>query len=348
MVIEMLDEIAPKITAGRRVYALFDSWYVSVERLNNSLNPILPMSSHLAVTGQGCLCDGRCALCKMSVSRKSVLRSGGGPPALQGAMSLKQRVWQILEVDRAGDRLSRAFDIFIISLIALNGLAFVFGTVEDLASAFGSWLDAFERFSIVVFTVEYAGRLWSCVTVPAYAGALKGRLRFMFTPLALVDLLAIAPFYLPFVSFDLRFLRLLRLFRVFRIFKLARYMESLQLLGRVFVQKKEELATTLVVLIVLLIFAASFMYYAEHDTQPRSFPDIPSAMWWAVATLTTVGYGDVYPVSPLGRLLGAVVAILGIGLFALPTAILGSGFLEELQKKRKAPSICPHCGKPLE
>lgn len=263
-------------------------------------------------------------------------------------MALKQRVWQILEVDRAGDKVSRAFDVFIFTLIVLNVLAFILGTVEDIAREFGAYLDGFEQFSVAVFTLEYVARVWSCAAKPAYACPVIGRLRFMLTPLALVDLLAILPFYLPFVGIDLRFVRLLRLFRIFRIAKLARYMESLQLLGRVFMQKKEELATTLVVLIFLLIFAASLMYYAEHPVQPQAFPDIPAAMWWAVATLTTVGYGDVYPVSPLGRLLGAVVAILGIGLFALPTAILGSGFLDEIQKKRKGSRVCPHCGKPLE
>ncbi len=263
-------------------------------------------------------------------------------------MALKQRLWQILEVDQAGDKVSRGFDIFIFTLIALNATAFILGTIEDIARAFGPWLEAFEQFSVAVFTIEYVAHLWCCVAHPAYRHPLKGRLRFALTPLALIDLAAILPFYLPFVALDLRFVRLLRVFRIFRLAKLSRYLQSLQLLGRVFWQKKEELATTFVVLIFLLIFAASFMYYAEHDVQPQAFPDIPSAMWWAVATLTTVGYGDVYPVSPLGRLLGAVVAILGIGLFALPTAILGSGFLDEIQKKRKSDRVCPHCGKPLE
>jgi len=260
---------------------------------------------------------------------------------------LKQRVWQILEVDRAGDRFSRGFDLFIFTLIVLNACAFVLGTVEWVAREFGVWLDILERVSMVIFTVEYVARVWSCTANPAYARPLMGRLRFMATPLALIDLVALLPFYLPFIALDLRFMRLLRLLRILRIARLARYLQSLQLLGRVFMKKKEELAAALVVLFFLLVFASSFMYYAEHEVQPQAFPDIPSAMWWAVATLTTVGYGDVYPISPLGRLLGSVVAILGIGLFALPTAILGSGFLEEIQKQ-KNPAVCPHCGKPLE
>lgn len=263
-------------------------------------------------------------------------------------MALKQRVWCILEMDRAGDRISRAFDIFIFTLIVLNVCAFILGTVEEIASAFGPWLDGLENVSLVVFTVEYVARVWSCVAEPAYSRPLTGRLRFMATPLALIDLAAILPFYLPFVALDLRFVRLLRVFRILRIARLARYLQSLQLLGRVFKQKKEELTTTFVVLIFLLIFASSLMYYAEHDVQPEAFPNIPTAMWWAVATLTTVGYGDVYPISPLGRLLGGIVAVLGIGLFALPTAILGSGFLDEIQKKRKEQPVCPHCGRLLE
>ena len=167
--------------------------------------------------------------------------------------------------------------------------------------------------------------------------------------MALVDLAAILPFYLPlFIKLDLRFVRALRLLRLFRIFKMGRYSSALQMLGRVVRAKKEEIFITALVLIMLLVVASGLMYYIEKDAQPKQFSSIPSAMWWGVATLTTVGYGDVYPVTAAGKILSAVIAILGIGLFALPTGILASGFIEELHKKETGKIICPHCGKEID
>jgi voltage-gated potassium channel len=278
------------------------------------------------------------------LARERPAEEGTTTPAAQdrGHLTLKERVWRILETAQAGDRFSRVFDAFILVLIVLNVLAVILGTVTEVQQRFGTFLGYFEIASVVVFSLEYAARLWSCTTEPAYAHPLRGRLRFGLTPLALIDLLAILPFYLPFIGVDLRLLRMIRLFRVV---KLVRYMESLQLMGRVIRSKKEELIATLAVLLLLLILTSSLMYYVEHPAQPEVFPDIPASMWWAVATLTTVGYGDAYPITSLGKIFGSMAAILGIGLFALPTAILGSGFLEELQK-RKERHICPHCGKP--
>jgi voltage-gated potassium channel len=169
------------------------------------------------------------------------------------------------------------------------------------------------------------------------------------TPLALIDLLAILPFYLPiFVHLDLRIIRILRLFRIFRVFKLARYSESVKILSSVIKRKKEELLIVFFVLFILLIVASSLMYFVENDAQPNVFSSIPMAMWWCIVTLTTVGYGDIYPITVLGRILGGIIALLGIGMFALPTGILASAFAEELQKKHERPKICPHCGKVID
>jgi voltage-gated potassium channel len=206
----------------------------------------------------------------------------------------------------------------------------------------------FEVVSVFIFTVEYILRLWTCVEQDAFSTPLKGRIKFMFTPLAVVDLLAILPFYLPmFITLDLRFLRILRLFRIFRLLKMARYLEHFSLMAAVVRRKKEELIITLFMAFMLLILSASLIYYAEREAQPQAFSSIPRAMWWSVNTLTTVGYGDVYPVTAAGRLLGGVIALLGIGVFALPAGILGSGFVEELQKKKARELRCPHCGRSL-
>lgn len=166
----------------------------------------------------------------------------------------------------------------------------------------------------------------------------------------MIDLFAILPFYLPVFGIDLRFVRALRLMRLLRLLKLGRYSESIRTLGRVITYKKEQLISTLIALLIMLTVASSLMYYAEHEAQPEAFSSIPSAMWWGVATLTTVGYGDVYPVTALGRFLGTLVAMLGIGIFALPAGIIASGFEEEIQKSRRTDGrkIRQHCGKNID
>ncbi len=262
-------------------------------------------------------------------------------------MKLKRRTWEILEIGNEKDRASHYFDGFIFALILLNVAAFIFGTVPAVDEVAGFWLHVFEVFSIAIFTVEYLGRLWSCTTLEKYRHPITGRLRFTATPLALVDLLAILPFYLAFLGIDLRFLRIIRIIRILRIAKLSRYLSSLILFIDVLRNRKEELIMTTTVLVILLIVSSSMMYYAEQEAQPEAFTSIPATMWWSVATLTTVGYGDIFPITVLGKIFGSGVAVIGIGLFALPTAILGSGFIEEINK-RKEKRTCPHCGKSLE
>jgi voltage-gated potassium channel len=161
----------------------------------------------------------------------------------------------------------------------------------------------------------------------------------------LIDLLSILPFYLPLHGLDLRIIRAVRLFRLFRLFKVGRYPQSLNRLANVIKSKKEELVITLFSAIVLLIIASSLMYFIEKEAQPDVFGSIPDAMWWGAVTLTTVGYGDVYPVTLLGKFISASIAVLGIGLFALPAGIIASGFASELQKEKHEKIICPHCGK---
>ena len=262
-------------------------------------------------------------------------------------MVLKRRVHEILAVAAKTDRASRVFDILILSLIGLNIIALVLETVAPIYRRCPLFFDVFEVVSVAVFSVEYALRVWSCTCSSEYASPVAGRLRFVASPMAAIDLLAVLPFYLPFLGLDLRFFRAARLFRLFRVAKLGRYSKALRMLGRVVAAKKEELGVTLFVLSLLLLVASCLLYFAERGAQPEVFSSIPAAMWWAVATLTTVGYGDVYPVTVAGKLIAAVVAILGIGMFALPTGILGAGFIEEVQKPRRPPPICPHCGREI-
>ncbi len=257
---------------------------------------------------------------------------------------LKQRVYRLLESEDEG----RYIDIFIICLITLNVAAVVLGTVDWIYTPYAVFFDAFEIFSVAVFTIEYLLRVWSCTVDPRFSDPVKGRLRFMRTPLAVVDLFAFLPFYLPFMLPDTRVLRAVRIFRVFRILKLTRYSESLSIFAEVLRSKRDEMLLVFISIVILLLISSTMMYEVEHDAQPEKFSSIPAAMWWGIVTLATVGYGDVFPITPAGKLIGSFVVILGIGLFALPAGIIASGFGEVLQRrKEQREMICPHCGKPI-
>jgi voltage-gated potassium channel len=261
---------------------------------------------------------------------------------------LKIRVYDILVETEDGELVDRIVAVFLMLLILINAAAVVAETVDDLNQRFGSIFGAIETVSVTIFTAEYLLRLWIAPLNPRYAKPFTGRLRYAFSLMAIVDLLAILPAFLPLIfPVDLRIVRFLRIFRLFRLFKMSRYVESLNSLNDVVRSKKEELLVILVMIAMLLLFSSSLMYVVETEAQPDKFPDIPSAMWWGVATLTTVGYGDVYPITPLGKLLGGFIAFLGIGMFALPTGILASGFAEEIKRRHEKERICPpcpHCG----
>lgn len=248
------------------------------------------------------------------------------------AATLRTRILPL----RADARVPRALDAGLFTLIVLNVAASVVETMPEVEARLGRELAVFEMFSVAVFTVEYVVRIW----------AARRRMRYALSPLALIDLVAILPFYLPFLGVDLRIARAFRLLRLFRMAKAVRYVRAVSTFGRVAREKREELILAATAMFILLVCASSVMYYAEHDAQPRAFSSIPATMWWSVATLTTVGYGDVYPVTSLGRLVAGVVAVLGIGFFALPTAIIGAGFVEVVSSRKLAPT-CPHCGGPL-
>lgn len=246
-----------------------------------------------------------------------------------------------------GEGIARAVDWGIMILIAANVVVVMIETIDPIAAQYRPQFRVFEIVSVVIFTIEYAGRLWTAVEHPEYDGGVIGsRVRLATQPLLIVDLLAILPFYLAFagISAELRFLRALRLVRLLRLLKLARYSESLKSFSAVIERKKPDLAVAGFANLMLLTVSSSAMYFAEHQAQPDTFSSIPQTLWWGVITLTTVGYGNTVPVTPLGQMLGALTAILGIGLFALPASILASGFLEAARDKDKT---CPHCGEDI-
>ena len=261
-------------------------------------------------------------------------------------MKLKERVYHFIEPDYESGRI---VDVAIIVLILLNIVALILETVEPIYNLNRAAFELFEDFSLTVFAIEYLVRLWAITANPRFSRPIIGRIRFALTPLAIVDLLAILPLLLPHPTVDARVVRVIRLLRIFRVLKLVRYFRALRLLGHVIADRKEELVSIFLVLLILLSLSSSLMYFVEHRQQPEVFASIPATMWWSIVTLTTVGYGDTYPVTPLGQTIAAVIAILGIGMFALPAGILGAGFVEALgTKPEDQKRHCPHCGERLD
>lgn len=257
--------------------------------------------------------------------------------AERGVTGLRRRTYEILEVAEQGDWASRLCDYGLILLILMNVVAVILETLDPLREAYGRAFDTFEVVSVAIFTLEYGLRVWSSVereAAQSAEAAWKSRLRYLVSPMAIIDLVAILPFYLSVLfPVDLRFLRVLRLLRVF---KLTRYSSAMTMLLNVFREEASSFCAAFFILIIILILASSGIYLVEEAVQPRAFDSIPHAMWWAMATLTTVGYGDITPISPLGKLFGACITIVGIGMVALPAGILASGFAEQLRRRREA------------
>ncbi|MEG3901064.1 ion transporter [Microcoleus sp. B4-C5] len=248
---------------------------------------------------------------------------------------IKTIIYEILETSEASNLYSLADDVFITCLILINVAAFIASTSPTLSPEHTSLLVNIEIVSSLVFTIEYILRLWVSTVDRKYSHPLWGRLRYALTPLSLIDLISILPFYFLLLFPSLNFVNLIRVLRLLRLLKMSRYSESVRTLGTVLYAKKEELIATAFAVFILLIFASSIMYFVESEAHPEAFGSIPDAMWWGVVTLTTVGYGDIYPITPLGKLLGAMLAFLGIGIFALPAGIIAGGFSEELQKRKQ-------------
>ncbi len=261
--------------------------------------------------------------------------------------TLKTKLYCLLQPHPHSSLRGKWVDILLAGLIMLNILFLILETVPSLDAGYRSFLWNFELFSVGIFTVEYILRLWTITENSEYAHPLTGRLRYALTPIAIFDLIAFLPFFLPFFHVDLLFMRSARLFRLLRIFKITRYVSALSFITDVIKDKAEELIIGFTLMLFMLVVFSCLMFNIEHASQPHKFSSIPQTMWWAIATLTTVGYGDVYPVTPLGKVLAGLTAISGIGLFAIPTALLASGFTERIGKHYHKGKYCPHCGKEL-
>lgn len=258
----------------------------------------------------------------------------------------KCKVYHLIEKKTAPHGWSRAFHSFMIALIVANVTMVIMETVEEFAAVYGPQCHLFELFTISVFSTEYILRIWCCNVNEKWRGKF-GRLKFITTPMMLIDLLVIIPFFIPMIiSTDLIYLRVIRLTRIFRLFKLGHYSRAFDIIVNVIIKKREYLILSFLFMFIILVFAASIMYVVEHDAQPAIFSSIPHTMWWGVITMTSVGYGDICPITPLGKLLTSFIAVIGVAMFALPAAVLSAGFFEELQCKEEV--VCKCCGTTMD
>jgi len=224
-------------------------------------------------------------------------------------------------ITNVNSKLGRRFDIFIQILIVLSMIAFAVETIPNLHPNTVLFLKIFDVFCVVVFTIEYIFRVY-------YAAS---KLKYIFSFYGLIDLLAILPFYIA-IGVDLRSLRAFRVFRIFRVLKLVRYNKALNRFKTAAVEAKEEVILFLFITAILIYLSAVGIYYFEHDVQPEKFKSIFHSLWWSISTLTTVGYGDVYPVTTGGKLFTFCILIVGLGIVTVPAGIVAAA----LSKATKA------------
>lgn len=255
--------------------------------------------------------------------------------------NLKQSIFRTLQPYGDENHNGYWFDWFLITLIFINVVVVMLETMPSFNEQYHAQFFAFEVFSVAIFTIEYFARIWTCTLETSantehqhtiHESPLRQRLHFMLRPMSLVDLFAILPFYLSmFIGLDLR---VLRLFRLLRVIKLERYSVAMQTLQIVIAREYRVIIAALGMLMIVMVIAATIMYHLERFAQPEHFGTIPEALWWSVVTLSTVGYGDVSPITPAGKFFAGLFILIGVALFALPAGILASSFTEQMSLRR--------------
>ena len=248
----------------------------------------------------------------------------------------RRRLYEIIEIGAGDDRISRAYDFISALLIVLYLLISILETFDTIQGKTGGLLNAVEIFIVVFFTVEYVLRLYtSRYLYPGKSGG-EAALRYIFSFAGLVDLFSFLPFYLPFFfPAGAAAFRMIRVIRIFRLFRINAYYDSLNVITEVLSNKKQQLVSSVFIVLVLMLASSLCMYSVEHEAQPDVFQNAFSGIWWSVSTLLTVGYGDIYPITTLGKVLGTIITFLGVGVVAIPTGIISAGFVEQYTELKK-------------
>ena len=255
--------------------------------------------------------------------------------ALNQGRTMRQKVHALVWPSAYGGKLHEIVDRFIVAWVVISVLAVILESVDSIQYVLHLEFIILNTLAVAIFTVEYLMRMYSVVEEPGFRKPVLGRLRYAKSISALVDLLAILPFFLEVFLHHLIDLRFLRVFRLMRLLKLTRYTGATQTLGIVVKREWPVLSAAAFVMLLLVVLTASLGYLFEHETQPDKFENIPQSIYWAVVTLASVGYGDISPVTPAGRAMTVVLALLGIGIFAIPAAVLSSAFSDQLRIERE-------------
>ncbi len=245
--------------------------------------------------------------------------------------SARRRIFDIIQIGQVNDLPSRIFDVCLVAVILLNILAMFLETFEELAAWHGVF-EAIELITVTLFCVEYALRIWTADYL--YPGVSRGKaiLRFLRSYDGVIDLLTILPFF--FLSGFVVF-RMLRVVRIFHLFRINNQYDSFNVIKSVLYEKRNQIASSVFIILTLMLASSLFMYSVEHEAQPENFRNALSGIWWSVSTMLTVGYGDIYPVTVLGRAMAIVITFLGVGVVAIPTGIISAGFVEQYSKMQQ-------------
>jgi len=257
------------------------------------------------------------------------------PNKFTSSESLRTKTYQLLESETRKNFAAKAINLFLIVLIISNVIAAIFESEADYHDIYIQEFALFEFISLSLFCVEYLLRVWCCIDNPKYQtfSTIKARANYIFTPMAIIDLIAILPFIIAlFFSIDLRTLRLLR---VLRLLKLTHYFKGFNIFINVIAKELKSITAAMMVMLFLIIIAASLMHSVEGNIQPEVFGSIIQSFWWAVVTMTTVGYGDVVPITAIGKVISTFIMLIGVGLVALPAGMLAARFGEELRERKK-------------
>ena len=248
----------------------------------------------------------------------------------------RKRLFEIIEIGLPGDVASQVYDAFNILSIVINLVVSVMVTFDDLHARFGPWLVTIEAVTVAFFAADFAMRLWTAKFLRPSLTEPRAVLRYIFSFSGLVDLLSFLPYYLPvfFPSGAVAF-RMFRVARVFRLFRVNAYYDSLGVITQVISSKRQQLFSSVFILLVLMLASSLCMYSLEHDAQPEVFSNAFSGIWWSVSTLLTIGYGDIYPVTTMGKIFSIFITFLGVGMVAIPTGIISAGFVDQYTRIKR-------------
>lgn len=247
----------------------------------------------------------------------------------------KQRIFKMIQIGDKSDVISRSFDIFITITIFLNILVTVLMTFDEL-DPYDPIFKMIETITLIIFCIEYILRIWTADLLYPRLNKVKSRIKFLFSFDGIVDFLTIVPAF--FLS-GFVFFRMLRVARIFHLFRLNAQYDSFNVITTVLKEKRNQIISSLFIVLILMLASGMCMYSVEHNAQPEVFDNVFSSIWWSVSTLLTVGYGDIYPITTLGKIMAIVIAYLGVGAVAIPTGIISAGFVEQYQKKSSTTNI---------